>query len=152
MRFVAAVAALVAAELRTTQLISALERAAERRGLVVRDLMRDAKMEGSEIIGASPAILRLRREIELVARSDYSVLIQGETGTGKELVARAVHAASERRQEPLIHVNCAALPETLAEAELFGHVRGSFTGASSDRPGKFEIADAGTLFLDEIGE
>jgi anaerobic nitric oxide reductase transcription regulator len=152
LRFVAAVAALAAAELRTTQLIAALERASERRGLVVRDLMRDAMMERSEIIGASPAILRLRREIDLVARSDYSVLIQGETGTGKELVARAVHAASERRHEPLIHVNCAALPETLAEAELFGHVRGSFTGASSDRPGKFEIADGGTLFLDEIGE
>jgi anaerobic nitric oxide reductase transcription regulator len=151
-RFLAAVAALAAAELRTTQLIAALERASERRGLVVRDLMRDAMMDGSEIIGASPAILRLRREIDLVARSDFSVLIQGETGTGKELVARAVHVSSERRHEPLIHVNCAALPETLAEAELFGHVRGSFTGASSDRPGKFEIADGGTLFLDEIGE
>jgi anaerobic nitric oxide reductase transcription regulator len=96
--------------------------------------------------------VRLRREIDLVARSDFSVLVQGETGTGKELVARAVHAASARRQEPLIHVNCAALPETLAEAELFGHVRGAFTGAAADRPGKFEIADGGTLFLDEIGE
>jgi anaerobic nitric oxide reductase transcription regulator len=152
LRFLAAVSALAAAELRTTQLIAALEHAAERRGLVVRDLMRDAMMESSEIIGTSPAILRLRREIELVARSDFQVLVQGETGTGKELVARAVHAASNRRHEPLIHVNCAALPETLAEAELFGHLRGSFTGATSDRPGKFEIADSGTLFLDEIGE
>jgi anaerobic nitric oxide reductase transcription regulator len=152
LRFLTAVAALAAAELRTTQLIAALEHAAEHRGLVVRDLMRDAMMEGSEIIGTSPAILRLRREIELVARSDFSVLIHGETGTGKELVARAVHAASARRHEPIIHVNCAALPETLAEAELFGHLRGAFTGAAGDRPGKFEVADGGTLFLDEIGE
>jgi anaerobic nitric oxide reductase transcription regulator len=152
LRFLTAAAALAAAELRTSQLIAALEDAAERRGLVVRDLMRDAMVEGSEIIGTSPAIARLRREIELVARSDFSVLIQGETGTGKELVARAVHAASTRSQEPLIHVNCAALPETLAEAELFGHVRGAFTGATTERPGKFEIAHGGTLFLDEIGE
>jgi len=152
LRFLTAVSALAAAELRTTQLIAALERAAERSGLVVRDLMRDAMMESSEIIGTSPAIQRLRREIELVARSDFSVLIHGETGTGKELVARAVHTASTRRQEPIIHVNCAALPETLAEAELFGHVRGAFTGAAGDRPGKFEVADGGTLFLDEIGE
>ena len=152
LRFLTAVAALAAAELRTAQLIAALEHAAEHRGLVVRDLMRDARIEASEIIGTSPAIERLRREIELVARSDFSVLIQGETGTGKELVARAVHAGSVRRGEPIIHVNCAALPETLAEAELFGHVRGAFTGAAADRPGKFEIADGGTLFLDEIGE
>jgi anaerobic nitric oxide reductase transcription regulator len=152
LRFLTAVAALAAAELRTAQLIAALEHAAEHRGLVVRDLMRDATMEGSEILGGSPAMQRLRQEIELVARSDFSVLVQGETGTGKELVARAVHAASARRHEPIIHVNCAALPETLAEAELFGHRRGAFTGASVDRPGKFEIADGGTLFLDEIGE
>ncbi|MGD0835817.1 MAG: nitric oxide reductase transcriptional regulator NorR [Polyangia bacterium] len=152
LRFLTAVAALAAAEMRTTQLIAALEQAAEHQGLVARDLMRDAMMQGSEIIGTSAAILRLRREIDLVARSDFSVLIHGETGTGKELVARAVHAASTRRNEPIIHVNCAALPETLAEAELFGHVRGAFTGAASDRPGKFEVADGGTLFLDEIGE
>ena len=152
LRFLTAVAALAAAEMRTTQLIAALEQAAEHHGLVARDLMRDVMMQGSEIIGTSAAILRLRREIDLVARSDFSVLIHGETGTGKELVARAVHAASTRRSEPIIHVNCAALPETLAEAELFGHVRGAFTGAASDRPGKFEVADGGTLFLDEIGE
>jgi anaerobic nitric oxide reductase transcription regulator len=152
LRFLSAVSALAAAELRTAQLIAALEHAAEHRGLVVRDLMRDALIDSSEILGNSPAIERLRREIDLVARSDFSVLVQGETGTGKELVARAVHAASGRRHEPIIHVNCAALPETLAEAELFGHVRGAFTGAAADRPGKFEIADGGTLFLDEIGE
>jgi anaerobic nitric oxide reductase transcription regulator len=152
LRFLTAVAALAAAEMRTTQLIAALEHAAEHQGLVARDLMRDAMMQGSEIIGTSASIQRLRREIDLVARSDFSVLIHGETGTGKELVARAVHGASKRRNEPIIHVNCAALPETLAEAELFGHVRGAFTGAASDRPGKFEVADGGTLFLDEIGE
>jgi anaerobic nitric oxide reductase transcription regulator len=80
------------------------------------------------------------------------VLITGETGVGKELVARAVHNASERRAEPMLYVNCAALPETLADSELFGHMRGAFTGASSDRAGKFEVASGGTLFLDEIGE
>jgi anaerobic nitric oxide reductase transcription regulator len=152
LRFLTAVAALAAAEMRTSQLIAALERSAERQGRVVQDFMREAMMQGSEIIGTSPIIRRLRREIEIVAGSDFSVLIHGETGTGKELVARAVHAASLRRHEPIIYVNCAALPETLAEAELFGHLRGSFTGAVGDRPGKFEVADGGTLFLDEIGE
>jgi anaerobic nitric oxide reductase transcription regulator len=151
-RFLTAVSALAAAEMRTSQLIAALEHAAARQDLVLRDLMRASALHASEIIGTSAAIQRLRREIDLVARSDFSVLIHGETGTGKELIARAVHAASPRRNEPIIHVNCAALPETLAEAELFGHVRGAFTGAAGDRPGKFEVADQGTLFLDEIGE
>jgi anaerobic nitric oxide reductase transcription regulator len=122
-------------------------------GLIARDLMRDALVRrGGEIIGASPEMARLRREIELVAQSDFTVLITGETGVGKELVARAIQSASHRRDQSLIYVNCAALPETLAESELFGHLRGAFTGASSDRPGKFEVADGGTLFLDEIGE
>jgi anaerobic nitric oxide reductase transcription regulator len=152
LRFLTAVSALAAAAMRTSQLIAALEQAAEHQGLIVRDLMREAMMQSSEIIGTSTAIARLRREIELVARSDFTVLIHGETGTGKELVARAVHSTSTRRSEPIIHVNCAALPETLAEAELFGHVRGAFTGAAGDRPGKFEVADGGTLFLDEVGE
>jgi len=152
-RLLAAVGALAAAEMRTTQLIDALARTAERQGLIARDLMRDALIvQSSPIIGTSPPITRLRREIELVARSDFNVLITGETGVGKELVARAVHLESGRRDQPLIYVNCAALPETLAESELFGHLRGAFTGANSDRPGKFEVADGGTLFLDEIGE
>jgi len=151
--FLAAVGALAAAELRTTHLIEALERSAERQGLIARDLMRDVELrQGSDMIGTTQVMQRLRQDIELVARSDFTVLITGETGVGKELVARAVHNASERRAEPMLYVNCAALPETLADSELFGHMRGAFTGASSDRAGKFEVASGGTLFLDEIGE
>ncbi|HNS96313.1 MAG TPA: nitric oxide reductase transcriptional regulator NorR [Polyangiaceae bacterium] len=151
--FLAAVGALAAAELRTTQLIEALERSADRQGRIARDLMRDVELrQGSDMIGTSAVMQRLRQDIELVARSDLTVLITGETGVGKELVARAVHNASMRHAEPMLYVNCAALPETLADSELFGHVKGSFTGASSDRMGKFEVANGGTLFLDEIGE
>ncbi len=151
--FLTAVAALAAAELRTTQLIEALERSAERQGLIARDLMRDVELrQGSDMIGTAPAMRRLHQDVELVARSDLTVLITGETGVGKELVARAVHNASARRAEPMLYVNCAALPETLADSELFGHLRGAFTGATSDRAGKFEVARGGTLFLDEIGE
>jgi anaerobic nitric oxide reductase transcription regulator len=105
-----------------------------------------------ELIGQSPASLRLRQEIETVAASDLTVLITGETGVGKELVAEAVHARSLRQQRPLISLNCAALPEALVESELFGHVRGAFSGAISERRGRFELADGGTLFLDEVGE
>jgi anaerobic nitric oxide reductase transcription regulator len=120
---------------------------------VARDLQTAAaQRSGTDIIGTGAAINKVRHEIDLVASTDFSVLILGETGVGKELVARAIHAASARRDEPLIYVNCAALPESLAEAELFGHVRGAFTGATRDRAGKFEVADGGTLFLDEVGE
>ena len=153
MGLLSALAAMAAAEMRTTHLIEALEHSTERQGLIARDLMRDVQLrQGREMIGTTAIMQRLRKEIELVARSDFTVLITGETGVGKELVARAVHAASERRTEPMLYVNCAALPETLAESELFGHVRGAFTGAISDRAGKFEVADSGTIFLDEIGE
>jgi two-component system, NtrC family, response regulator AtoC len=111
------------------------------------------KREGyAQLIGDSPAMLDLQQEIERVADSDAKVLITGESGSGKELVARAIHVRSERRQKPFITVNCAGLPETLLESELFGHVKGSFTGAYRDKPGKFELADRGTVFLDEIGE
>ena len=103
-------------------------------------------------IGRSPAFETLIGEIDLVAPSDLTVLINGETGTGKELVARQLHARSRRADKPQISINCAALPEHLVESELFGHVRGAFSGAIGDRPGKFEAAHGGTLFLDEIGE
>ncbi|WP_285276102.1 nitric oxide reductase transcriptional regulator NorR [Halopseudomonas bauzanensis] len=105
-----------------------------------------------ELIGTSPAHRHLLKEIDLVAKSQLSVLISGETGVGKELVAQAVHQQSDRRHKPLISLNCAALPEALVESELFGHVRGAFSGATGSRGGKFELADGGTLFLDEVGE
>ncbi|MDY0060064.1 MAG: nitric oxide reductase transcriptional regulator NorR [Myxococcota bacterium] len=144
--------ALAGAAVAVAERISATERASERHRRVARDLQRDAAVHGSQILGTSAAMERVRREIDLVAPSDFSVLITGETGVGKELVARAIHAASRRREEALIYVNCAALPEAIAESELFGHVRGAFTGANVDRAGKFEVADRGTLFLDEVGE
>ena len=150
---VAAVAAFSAAALRGTDLIEQLEHEAARAGRVARDLLRDtAERAGGQLLGQSEATTRLRHDLELAARSDLAVLITGETGVGKEVVARAIHAASGRASEALIYVNCAALPESIAESELFGHVRGAFTGASEHRAGKFEIADGGTLFLDEIGE
>ncbi|HEX4985737.1 MAG TPA: nitric oxide reductase transcriptional regulator NorR [Burkholderiales bacterium] len=108
--------------------------------------------EGDEIIGQSGAVTRLLHELEVVADSELPVLLLGETGVGKELFARRLHRLSRRRAKPLVHVNCAALPESLAESELFGHVRGAFSGASADRPGRFEAADGGTLLLDEVGE
>jgi transcriptional regulator with PAS, ATPase and Fis domain len=106
----------------------------------------------AELIGTSKQILELIQEIERVARSDAKVLITGESGVGKELVARAVHTKSTRAHRVFVPVNCAGLPETLLESELFGHVKGSFTGAYRDKPGKLEMADSGTIFLDEIGE
>jgi anaerobic nitric oxide reductase transcription regulator len=152
-RLLAVVGALAAAEMRTTDLIEALEQAVQCQGLIARDLMRDVRLrQGSQLIGVSPVMERLRREIALVGRADLAVLVTGETGVGKELVVREIHAASHRRDEPLLYVNCAALPETLADSELFGHRKGAFTGAAEDRPGKFEVANGGTLFLDEIGE
>ncbi|WP_017937525.1 nitric oxide reductase transcriptional regulator NorR [Zestomonas thermotolerans] len=105
-----------------------------------------------ELIGQSAVHRALLEEIALVGASELSVLISGETGVGKELVAEAIHAASPRARQPLISLNCAALPESLVESELFGHVRGAFSGALSERRGKFELADGGTLFLDEVGE
>lgn len=152
-RFLKAVGALAGAQMQTANLIGALEISAERQGQIASDLMQDIHVrQGSQILGGSSVMEHLRREIDLVARSDFTVLVLGETGVGKELVVRAIHAASNRKEAPLLYLNCAALPEKLAESELFGHTKGSFTGASRDRAGKFELANNGTLFLDEIGE
>ena len=105
-----------------------------------------------EIIGQSRPVMNLLHEIKLVAKTDSTVLISGETGTGKELVAKAIHSSSSRNNKPLIKVNCAAIPSSLIESELFGHIPGAFTGATKRRIGRFELADKGTIFLDEIGD
>ena len=102
--------------------------------------------------GESPAFLSLLRAARIAARTDVTLLLLGESGTGKELLARAIHEESPRKQQPFIAINCAALPETLAESELFGHRKGAFTGASENALGRIKAADGGTLFLDEIGE
>ncbi len=111
-----------------------------------------ARKPGHMIQGTSPAIVQLRERIAAIAASAAAVLLTGESGTGKELAARMIHAASDRRDAPFVAVNCAAVPATLMEAELFGHERGAFTGAVKRREGRFKAADGGTLFLDEIGE
>jgi two-component system, NtrC family, nitrogen regulation response regulator NtrX len=108
--------------------------------------------EPETLIGAAPAMRKLRETIERAAPTNATVLITGESGTGKELVARAIHRASSRRERPLVQVNCAAIPEELIESELFGHEKGSFTGAVRKQMGKFVAADGGTIFLDEIGD
>jgi transcriptional regulator with GAF, ATPase, and Fis domain len=105
-----------------------------------------------EIVGQSPALSAVLDKVRRVAPTDASVLIYGETGTGKELIARAIHSTSRRRDKPLIKINCAALPAGLVESELFGHEKGAFTGAIARHTGRFELADGGTIFLDEIGE
>jgi len=151
--FLIALGALAGAALHTARLIETVEALAERRGLVVRELMRtQGNAAGAQMLGISAAMELVRQEIDAVAVTEFPVLILGETGVGKELVARAIHDGSRRREAPLIQVNCAALPEGVIESELFGHVRGAFTGAVASRAGKFELADGGTLFLDEIGE
>ncbi len=109
-------------------------------------------LEFPGVLGVSPRMKEIARLLELVAPSEATVLLLGETGTGKELVARAIHLNSPRRQGPFIVVNCAALPETLLESELFGHEKGVFTGATAKKEGRFLLAHQGTLFLDEIGE
>jgi DNA-binding NtrC family response regulator len=112
---------------------------------------RDEEFNHYGIVGRSRVMEEVIRKAELVAETKSTVLITGETGTGKELVARAIHARSAQRNMPLIKVNCAAIPETLLESELFGHVRGAFTGASTNKKGKFALADGGSILLDEIG-
>ena len=110
------------------------------------------RAEGTQIVGSSAVMRDLAEEIASVGRSDAKVLITGESGVGKELVARAIQTRGPRARKPFVVVNCAGLPETLLESELFGHAKGSFTGAYRDRPGKLEIAHTGTIFLDEVGE
>lgn len=151
--YLEALSALAAATLRTADLITTLESAAVRQGQVAQELVRDSlARRGGQLLGNSPAMLSLRNEIQLLARSDFPVLVTGETGVGKELVIRMLHAESQRADQPLVYVNCAALPTSVAESELFGHEKGSFTGATQERLGKFQVADGASLFLDEIGE
>jgi len=113
---------------------------------------RSTASHADEIVGESPLVRAALARVEAVADTDSTVLLLGETGTGKELFARAIHERGSRRNRPLIRVNCAALPASLIESELFGHERGAFTGAVATRQGRFELADKGTLFLDEIGD
>ena len=137
----------------TSEVMDLLEQNARHQGQVARDLVSNMlEREGGGLIGRSSRLQALRNEISVFAQSNYPVLVTGETGTGKELVVRTLHAESWRSKQPLVYVNCAALPESVVESELFGHVKGAFTGATRDRRGKFQVADGGCLFLDEIGE
>jgi transcriptional regulator with GAF, ATPase, and Fis domain len=131
--------------------IEALQARLQAENLYLRDEIGEA-FGFDRIIGSSAAIESVQHVVEHVAPTDATVLIQGETGTGKELVARAIHEQSSRHERPLIKVNCAALPSSLAESELFGHEKGAFTGAVTQRMGRFELADGGTIFLDEVGD
>ena len=142
--------AIVGAAIKTSQYIEALEARVEHNHQVAQRIAGTDAPLG--IIGNSAAIKNLLDEINTVASSDLSVLITGETGVGKELVAKSIHQHSRRSEQPLVQINCAALPENIVESELFGHVKGAFSGALNDRSGRFELADGGTLFLDEVGE
>jgi transcriptional regulator with GAF, ATPase, and Fis domain/CheY-like chemotaxis protein len=130
--------------------LAALKKLIERERDYLREEVRQA--DGGNLVGASVAFEQARAQIEAVAKTDATVLVLGESGVGKELVARAIHEGSSRASGPLVKVNCASVPRELFESEFFGHVRGSFTGAHKDRVGRFELADGGTLFLDEVGE
>ncbi|HEX2445288.1 MAG TPA: sigma-54 dependent transcriptional regulator, partial [Vicinamibacterales bacterium] len=136
----------------------------EKTVLAVRNALRQRELEAENralratvdrrlvMVGDSYVMAQLREQVAMAAPTNGRVLIYGENGTGKELVARSIHSMSRRRNGPFIEVNCAAIPEELIESELFGHMKGAFTGAVADRRGKFELADGGTLFLDEIGD
>jgi len=138
------------------ELEAVASKASERRHLRKENTQLKALLEKvqppAEMIGQSPAMQDVFRLIQRAGPSDKAILILGESGSGKELVARALHRASRRAERPMVVINCAALPETLLESELFGHEKGAFTGAVSTKPGLFEVADGGTLFIDEIGE
>jgi len=131
-------------------LLAAVRQAVARRGRVAGKS--DGAGEGPDLVGRSPALTAVRSRVARVAPTDSTVLILGETGTGKELIARSIHAQSRRSSRPLVTVNCGAIQPSLIASELFGHERGSFTGALQQRIGRFELADGGTIFLDEIGE
>ncbi len=137
----------------TDRLLVTLRRALEHRGLTASvAALRDEVESRYEIVGTSYSVRQVLERVERVAPTDARVLVTGENGTGKELVARAIHRLSSREGGPFVEVNCAAIPSELIESALFGHIKGSFTGAVADRAGKFEQADGGTLFLDEIGD
>mgnify|MGYP001587597535 FL=1 len=147
-----AFASLAAATVNVAQRIERLALRAEDEHQRAEIYRQASGQQHQELIGQSKAHKHLLEEIRLVAGSDLTVLVTGETGVGKELVAQAIHQQSARADKPMISLNCAALPDTLVESELFGHVRGAFTGAVGERRGKFELANGGTLFLDEVGE
>ena len=138
------------------ELLLKLEKAVQQNRLVVEHKVMSERLAEvfptSEMIGESPSMLKVKEMVSLVAPKDATVLITGPSGTGKELVARAIHALSPRAEKELVAINCAAFPETLLESELFGFEKGAFTGADRAKQGRFELADGGTLFLDEIGE
>ena len=144
-------AAVSIANARAFEEIEYLKARLEEENVYLRQEVTEA-IGAKDIVGSSPGLKKVMQQIQLVAPTDAAVLVTGESGTGKELVARAIHEQSPRKDRALIKVNCSAVPETLFESEFFGHVRGSFTGAIKDKPGRFELADGGTLFLDEIGE
>ena len=151
LKTMASAAAVAIANARAFEDNEALQRKLE----MERDYLREeVESTGSfgEILGRSPALERVMRQVELVALTDANVLVLGESGSGKELIARAIHQRSGRSKRALVKVNCGSIPHELFESEFFGHVRGSFTGAVRDRVGRFQLADGGTLFLDEVGE
>src|SRR5208337_1063711 len=139
------------ANARAFEEIQRLKAQLEQQNTYLQEEVVEAKAFG-ELVGQSAALRQINGQIDLVAPTEASILILGETGTGKDLVAREVHRRSRRKDKPLVRVNCASIPKELFESELFGHVRGAFTGAIKDRPGRFETAAGGSLFLDEIGE
>jgi DNA-binding NtrC family response regulator len=138
------------------EIVLVLQRAQELKALRAENMLLRSQLQEryrfDKIVGQSSCMQALYRMIQRVAKTDSTVLIQGDSGTGKELIANAIHFNSERRDKPLIPINCGAIPEELMESELFGHERGAFTGALKERRGRFEVAHAGTIFLDEIGE
>jgi len=144
-------AAVSIANARAFEEIASLKERLELENVYLREEV-SAALGTQDIVGSSPGLKKVLQQIQLVAPTDAAVLVNGESGTGKELVARAIHENSPRKGRALIKVNCGAIPENLFESEFFGHMRGAFTGAVRDKPGRFELADGGTLFLDEIGE